>query len=97
LFVPGLEGRTCPWLTVVFCLPLVGIPVLALWRGSSDLHARTVALVVSLATFLVALGVLGAFDPSVAGYQLVEQADWLPSAGVSYLVGVDGFSIWLVV
>jgi NADH-quinone oxidoreductase subunit M len=40
-----------------------------------------------LATFLVALGVLGAFDPSVAGYQLVEHADWLPSAGVSYLVG----------
>ena len=86
-----------PWLTVVIFLPLVGVPVLALWRGVSDLHARTVALVVSLATFLVALGVVGAFDPSVAGYQLVEHADWLPSAGVSYLVGVDGFSIWMIV
>ena len=40
---------------------------------------------------------LGAFDPSVAGYQLVEHVDWLPSAGLSYLVGVDGFSVWLVV
>jgi NADH-quinone oxidoreductase subunit M len=86
-----------PWLTVVIFLPLVGVPVLALWRRASDLHARAVALVVSLATFLVALGMLGAFDPAVAGYQLVEHADWLPSAGVSYLVGVDGFSVWLVV
>ena len=56
-----------PWLTVLIFLPLVGIPVLALWRGASDVQARAVALVVSLATFLVALGMLGAFDPSVAG------------------------------
>jgi NADH-quinone oxidoreductase subunit M len=85
-----------PWLTVVIFLPLVGIPVLALWRRASDGQARTVALVVALANLLVALGVLGAFDPSSGGYQLVEQAEWLPSAGLSYLVGVDGFSIWLV-
>ena len=48
-----------PWLTVLIFLPLVGIPVLALWRGASDVQARAVALVVSLATFLVALGMLG--------------------------------------
>ena len=42
-----------PWLTVVIFLPLVGVPVLGLWRGASDLNARAVALVVSLATFLV--------------------------------------------
>ena len=85
-----------PWLTLVIFLPLVGIPVLGLWTRASDAQARVAALVVALATFLVALGVLGAFDPSVAGYQLVEQVDWLPSAGLSYLVGIDGFSIWLV-
>ena len=48
-----------PWLTVLIFLPLVGIPVLALWRGASDVQARAVALVVSLASFLVALGMLG--------------------------------------
>jgi NADH-quinone oxidoreductase subunit M len=85
------------WLTLVIFLPLVGIPVLAAWRGATDNQARTVALVVAVADLLVALGVLGAFDPSVAGYQLVEQVEWVPSAGLSYLVGVDGFSIWLVV
>lgn len=86
-----------PWLTVLIFLPLLGIPVLAIWSRASDLQARIVGLVVAVATFLVSLGVLGAFDPSVAGYQLVEHADWVPSAGLSYLVGVDGFSIWLVV
>jgi NADH-quinone oxidoreductase subunit M len=85
------------WLTLVIFLPLVGIPVLLLWRGATDTQARAVALVVAVADLLVALGVLGAFDPSVAGYQLVEQVEWVSSAGLSYLVGVDGFSIWLVV
>jgi NADH-quinone oxidoreductase subunit M len=85
------------WLTLVIFLPLAGIPVLLLWRRATDNQARTVALVVAVADLLVALGVLGAFDPSVAGYQLVEQVEWVPSAGLSYLVGVDGFSIWLVV
>jgi NADH-quinone oxidoreductase subunit M len=85
------------WLTLVIFLPLVGIPVLILWRGATDNQARTVALVVAVADLLVALGVLGAFDPSVEGYQLVEQVEWVSSAGLSYLVGVDGFSIWLVV
>jgi NADH-quinone oxidoreductase subunit M len=86
-----------PWLTVVIFLPLAGLPVLAAWTKATDVQARVVALVVALATFLVSLGMLGAFDPSLPGYQLVEHADWVPSAGLSYLVGVDGFSVWLVV
>ena len=86
-----------PWLTVVVFLPLVGLPVLAAWTRATDTQARVVALVVALATFLVSLGMLGAFDPSLPGYQLVEHAQWVPSAGLSYLVGVDGFSVWLVV
>src|SRR5262245_64439513 len=86
-----------PWLTVVIFLPLIGVPVLALWARATDVEARVVAMVVALATFLVSLGMLGAFDPSLPGFQLVEHADWVPSAGLSYLVGVDGFSVWLVV
>jgi NADH-quinone oxidoreductase subunit M len=85
-----------PWLTVSIFLPLLGVPVLLLWRGASDAQARAVAMVVAVADLIVALGVLGAFDPDRAGYQLVEHATWVRSIGLSYLVGVDGFSIWLV-
>jgi NADH-quinone oxidoreductase subunit M len=86
-----------PWLTVLVFLPLVGVAALALWRGASDAQARAVALVVALADLVVALGMVGAFDPATSGYQLVEQVDWVASVGLSYLVGVDGFSVWLVV
>ncbi|MGH2635457.1 MAG: complex I subunit 4 family protein [Actinomycetota bacterium] len=86
-----------PWLTLVIFLPLVGVPVLLLWKGMSDTQARWLTLAVMVADLIVALGVLGAFDPELSGYQLVEQVDWVASAGLSYLVGVDGFSVWLVV
>ena len=85
------------WLSIVIFLPLVGIPVLALGRGMSDARAKMLAMVVMVADFVIALGALGAFDPTRSGYQLVEQVPWVRSAGLSYLVGVDGFSIWLVV
>ncbi|HEY7660491.1 MAG TPA: NADH-quinone oxidoreductase subunit M, partial [Actinomycetota bacterium] len=86
-----------PWLTVLIFVPLVGVAALGLWRRATPAQAWVVALSVAVVDLLVALGTLGAFDASHAGYQLVERVVWVPSAGLSYLVGVDGFSIWLVV
>ena len=34
---------------------------------------------------------------ATAGYQLVEQAPWIESFGISYKLGVDGISLWLVI
>jgi NADH-quinone oxidoreductase subunit M len=77
-------------------LPLVGVPVLLFWPRIPDLVARIVGLVVMVATLAAAVGAVVAFDPSRTGYQLVEHVTWVRSIGLSYLVGVDGFSIWLV-
>ena len=85
-------------LTLTVFLPLLGaLMVLAGGPGLKDTAARWVAFGVSIATFLVSLGVLARFDPgSSQSFQLVEQARWVPSIGLSYSVGVDGVSIWLV-
>jgi NADH-quinone oxidoreductase subunit M len=84
-------------LSILVFLPLAGVVVLLLWRGMTDVVAKAVALVVMVADLVLALGMLGAFDPERSGYQLVERVDWVRSVGLSYLVGVDGFSVWLVV
>jgi NADH-quinone oxidoreductase subunit M len=84
------------WLTVTTFLPLVGVPVLLAGRGMRDDLARGVALVVALATFIVSLGVLGRFDAAADGFQMVERAVWIRTFGISYAVGVDGVSLWMV-
>src|SRR5206468_610436 len=42
------------------------------------------------------LWMLTQFKVGEPGFQLVERVNWLPSLGISYLVGVDGISVLLV-
>ncbi len=84
-------------LSVVIFLPLLGVVGLLLaGRHASDNGVRWIALITTLATFAVSLAMLGRFVQADPGFQLVEQASWVPSIGLQYLVGVDGISLWLV-
>jgi len=93
-----------PWLSLVTFAPAIGALLIALARAIARKgeeaavaeRARQVALFTTLATFALSLGVLAAFDGSLAGYQLVETAAWL-GGGVSYRMGVDGISILFVI
>ena len=86
-----------PLLSAVVGLPVAGaLALLGLGRGR-DALVRQVALGVSLVTFLLSLGLVAGFDASSADYQFVERHPWLPDFGVSYHVGIDGISLWLVV
>jgi NADH-quinone oxidoreductase subunit M len=84
-------------LTLTTFIPLIGFAMLLVGgRSLRDDAARWVALGASLVTFVVSLVALGRFDPDVPGFQLIEQASWVGSIGLTYTVGVDGVSIWLV-
>jgi NADH-quinone oxidoreductase subunit M len=54
------------------------------------------SLVASVAMFGLSLALL-AGDYSQGRFQFVEHASWIPSFGISYMVGVDGISLWLVI
>src|SRR5262245_24544019 len=57
---------------------------------------RSVALGFGLLeALLAALLVLG-FDPTADAPQFVHAAPWVPSLGISYAVGVDGISLWMI-
>jgi NADH-quinone oxidoreductase subunit M len=96
--VPGREGDVSgfPWLTAVTFAPLVGgVLLLAVPRGRRD-ALRWWTLVVSLAVFGLSVGMLVKFHTGDAGYQMVEQASWIPSLGVNFVMGVDGISLFMV-
>jgi NADH-quinone oxidoreductase subunit M len=86
--------------TVVFMLPLLGVAALILLRTLSDQAIRWTALTFSLVTFAVSLLVLREFDSSVVGLQpsMTDHWNWIKgdTFTISYYVGVDGFSIWLL-
>ena len=86
-----------PLLSAIVALPVAGaLALLGLGRGR-DALVRQVALGISLVTFVLSLALVAGFDASSADFQFVERHAWLPDFGVSYHVGIDGISLWLVV
>jgi NADH-quinone oxidoreductase subunit M len=88
-----------PILTYVTFLPLIGIPFMLVVPQKSEGTKnviRGIALVVSLLTFFASLRIYFAFDPSVAGFQFVEDHEWISQYGIRYHLGLDGLSFWLV-
>jgi NADH-quinone oxidoreductase subunit M len=82
-------------LSLVIFLPLAGALVIGFAPAQ---WARQLALVASLATWLVSLWVAAAFNiGSPDEFQFVQEYDWIPLFGIEYKVGVDGLSLALVV
>jgi NADH:ubiquinone oxidoreductase subunit 2 (subunit N) len=87
---------TLPLLTLIVFTPVVGALMVAVLPREPDAGLRRAALVFSLVPFALSLWMLGRFDPADAGFQFVERASWIPAWGVSYHLGVDGVSLFLV-
>src|SRR5579862_4046453 len=83
-------------LSVILFTPLAGLVVLALIPASQKNAIRIWANIASLAAFAISLLLIKPFDNSVPGFQFMERADWVPSLGVQYLIGIDGISLLLI-
>src|SRR3990167_1283559 len=81
------------WITYI---PLIGVLILLFWPKEKEEGIRWVALLASLASFILSLGLPFNFDPSTPKMQFVERFDWIPSIGVTYYFGLDGITLWLV-
>jgi NADH-quinone oxidoreductase subunit M len=97
--VTDMNAAGFPVLSLVTFLPLLGVVILMTLRGEGEAaarNARWTALWTSLITFLISLVLWTRFDMREPGYQFVESADWLPSFGIGYRMGVDGISVLFV-
>ena len=71
-----------PILTIVTFLPLIGVAAILLLkplRRESDTAIRRIAMATSVVTFLGTIVILLAYNPSIAGLQLVDRFEWIPS------------------
>ncbi|MGH7916693.1 MAG: complex I subunit 4 family protein [Candidatus Binataceae bacterium] len=82
-------------LTIVTFVPLLGAFLVLL--QSDEQAIWTSAFIFSLVPLAVSLYLLALFDPHQAGYQFVEQYQWIPEFGISYHLGMDGISLFLVI
>ncbi|MCX6055804.1 MAG: NADH-quinone oxidoreductase subunit M [Chloroflexi bacterium] len=82
-----------PVLGMLSLLPIAAGILLLLLPGHRRNLIRGIAFSVSLVTLLLTIYLFAAYDKGLAGYQFIEKMQWLPALGISYHMGVDGFSV----
>ncbi|MFZ5453694.1 MAG: NADH-quinone oxidoreductase subunit M [Thermodesulfobacteriota bacterium] len=85
-----------PILSILVFFPMLGAVLLALLDRKNHKLLKQVTLGLALAEFLFSLPLWFRFNSETAAMQFVERYNWLPQYGISYYVGIDGFSLLLI-
>ncbi len=86
-----------PILTMLVLVPLLGSIVVALLSSRRPEWIKLSALVSSIATGAMSIWMLVKFPTGEAGFEFVSKHTWITEWGISWHLGVDGISLFLVV
>lgn len=86
-----------PILTTLVLLPLAGAAVVALLPKNRPDTARLVGLLFSAAAAAASIWLLASFETGAEGMQFVTKHSWVQAWGISWHLGVDGISLFLLV
>lgn len=86
-----------PLLSLMLWMPVIGATVLMVLPHRQEQTSRFLALGASLITFVLSVMLALAFNRTYPDIQLVDRVPWIPSLGISYVVGVDAISLWMVI
>lgn len=81
-------------LSAIVLLPALFAFIISLWPQSKSV--RPAALIFALIEFALSLCILSQYDYTSPALQMVEHHVWIARFGISYFLGIDGISIWLV-
>ncbi|MFQ6673323.1 MAG: NuoM family protein [Fidelibacterota bacterium] len=82
-------------LTILILFPMAGAALFLLIPPDKKTVVRWTALIISAVEFLLSVSLFFHFDAQ-AVFQFVQEIRWIPEWGISYSVGVDGISLFLV-
>ena len=83
-------------LSILIWLPILGAVAVLVAGNQRPALAKGLALLISMATFLLGLPLFFSFDTTTAAMQFVEYRPWIETFNIHYKLGVDGFSAPLI-
>ena len=83
-------------LSVVLFTPLAGALLMLFIPRENELAHKIAGNIFGVFGFLVSLPLVRWFKPEWGGFTFQETADWIPSIGAKYHLGLDGISLLLV-
>ncbi len=85
-----------PLLSFAIWFPILGGVAVLFVGDDNPGRAKALALTVAILSFVISLPLFTLFDPTTATMQFQEFAPWIPAFTVNYHLGVDGFSMPLI-
>ncbi|MEI6260636.1 MAG: NADH-quinone oxidoreductase subunit M, partial [Deltaproteobacteria bacterium] len=85
-----------PILSFITFFPLVGILVICFLKDDHHDLIRWVAFLTAVISFIFSVPLYFRFDPNTWNMQFVEYIPWVREFGISYHLGIDGISLFLV-
>ncbi|HDY75648.1 MAG TPA: NADH-quinone oxidoreductase subunit M, partial [Candidatus Marinimicrobia bacterium] len=89
-----METNILSW---IIWIPLLGMAAIAFVPRGKTKAIKIITAVATGVQFLATLGLLSQFDLSTGGFQFMERATWIPSFNITYILGVDGLSLPMVI
>ncbi|CAB4578691.1 MAG: NADH-quinone oxidoreductase subunit M [Actinobacteria bacterium] len=86
-----------PILTSLVAVPAVGALLVALLSKNRPEWVKLVAILTSVFTGALTVWLLSSFETADPGFQFVSKHEWIKPWGISWHLGVDGISLFLVV
>src|SRR5574340_812378 len=83
-------------LSVVLFTPLVGALILLFVPREMEQGHRIAGNIFGALGFLVSIPLVRWWKPGAEGFSFEETAQWIPSIGAKYHLGIDGISLLLV-
>ncbi len=76
-------------------VPVIGALIMLFMPKREELKIKTFALITSLISLGVGVGILGQYNYSRAGMQFEVNISWIDAIGTRFHVGLDGISLWM--
>src|SRR5918994_7525968 len=83
-------------LSLILFTPLAGAILLLFVSKRSENAIKWIANLFAVAGFLVSVPLWFWYDPQNPAYQFQERLPWIPAVGAEYFLGVEGFSVLLI-
>jgi NADH-quinone oxidoreductase subunit M len=83
-------------LSILLALPILGAVVVAMLPAGENKLAKGIGIGFGLLEFFLSIPMATGFVVGEAGMQFEENVPWVPEFGIHYHVGVDGFSLFIV-
>ena len=86
-----------PILSALVLLPILGAILITVISNKHLEYVKLIAMLFSVGVGGMSIWLLASFHSDDSGFQFVSQHDWVTAWGISWHLGVDGVSLFLVV